>query len=206
MDWKAPSKRNDPVVKERHTRLPDKNAPMAHQPLFAVDSSTIVALMQTQSARSVQTFTVGFDEAGFDESPHALAVAQHLGTQHHELRVTALDARSVIPALPELYDEPFSDSAQIPTYFLCRAARRDATASRSAASSSASASVSLLNGFVKPCRATSDNRKYWSFLHNTLSEANFPAPGGCTQLGQAGTIDPLPIALELWRKSRSHPR
>ena len=81
-----------------------------------------------------------------------------------------------------------------------------ATASRSAASSSASASVSLLNGFVKPWPATSDNRKYWSFLHNTLSEVNFPAPGGCTQLGQAGTIDPLPIALELWRKSRSHPR
>ena len=92
-----------------------------------MDSSTIVALMQTQSARSVQTFTVGFDEAGFDKSPHALAVAQHLGTQHHELRVTALDARSVIPALPELYDEPFSDSSQIPTYFLCRAARRDVT-------------------------------------------------------------------------------
>jgi asparagine synthase (glutamine-hydrolysing) len=92
-----------------------------------VDSSTIVALMQAQSARPVQTFTVGFDEAGFDESPHALAVARHLATQHHELRVTAADARSVIPALPELYDEPFSDSSQIPTYFVCRAARRDVT-------------------------------------------------------------------------------
>jgi asparagine synthase (glutamine-hydrolysing) len=92
-----------------------------------VDSSTIVALMQTQSARPVQTFTVGFEEAGFDESPQALAVAKHLGTQHHNLRVTAVDARSVIPALPELYDEPFSDSSQIPTYFVCRAARRDVT-------------------------------------------------------------------------------
>jgi len=92
-----------------------------------VDSSTIVALMQTQSERPVQTFTVGFDEAGFDESPHALAVAKHLGTEHHEIRVTADDARSVIPLLPQLYDEPFADSSQIPTYLVCQAARRNVT-------------------------------------------------------------------------------
>jgi len=92
-----------------------------------VDSSTIVALMQTQSERPVETFTVGFDEAGFDESPHALAVAKHLGTEHHEIRVTADDARSVIPLLPQLYDEPFADSSQIPTYLVCQAARRNVT-------------------------------------------------------------------------------
>jgi asparagine synthase (glutamine-hydrolysing) len=92
-----------------------------------VDSSTIVALMQTQSKRPVQTFTVGFDEAGFDESPHAFAVARHLGTEHHELRVTADDARSVIPLLPQLYDEPFADSSQIPTWLVCQAARRNVT-------------------------------------------------------------------------------
>ena len=92
-----------------------------------VDSSTIVALMQAQSERPVQTFTVGFDEAGFDESPHALAVARHLGTDHHELRVSADDARSVIPLLPSLYDEPFADSSQIPTYLVCKAARQNVT-------------------------------------------------------------------------------
>lgn len=92
-----------------------------------VDSSTIVALMQTQSVRPVQTFTVGFDESGFDESPHALSVAKHLGTEHHELRVTADDARSVIPLLPQLYDEPFADSSQIPTYLVCQAAHRNVT-------------------------------------------------------------------------------
>jgi asparagine synthase (glutamine-hydrolysing) len=92
-----------------------------------VDSSTIVALMQTQSERPVQTFTVGFDEAGFDESPYASAVARHLGTEHHELRVTADDARSVIPLLPQLYDEPFADSSQIPTYLVCQAARQHVT-------------------------------------------------------------------------------
>jgi len=92
-----------------------------------VDSSTIVALMQTQSAHPVQTFTIGFDEAGFDESPHALAAARHLGTEHHELRVSADDARSVIPLLPQLFDEPFADSSQIPTYLVCKAARQNVT-------------------------------------------------------------------------------
>jgi len=92
-----------------------------------VDSSAIVALMQTQSARPVQTFTIGFDEAGFDESPHALAVARHLGTEHHELRVSADDARSLIPLLPRLYDEPFADSSQIPTYLVCKEARSRVT-------------------------------------------------------------------------------
>jgi asparagine synthase (glutamine-hydrolysing) len=75
----------------------------------------------------VQTFTVGFDEAGFDESPHAQAVAQHLGTVHHALRVTAADARAVIPQLPAMYDEPFADSSQIPTHLVCRAARQQVT-------------------------------------------------------------------------------
>ncbi len=92
-----------------------------------VDSSTIAALMQTQSERPVQTFTVGFDEAEFDESAYASAVARHLGTDHHEIRVTAVDARSVIPLLPQLYDEPFSDSSQIPTYLVCKAARTNVT-------------------------------------------------------------------------------
>lgn len=92
-----------------------------------VDSSAIVALMQTQSDRPVQTFTIGFDEAAFDESPHAAAVAEHLGTDHTKLRVTDADARDVIPDLPQLYDEPFADSSQIPTHLVCRAARQHVT-------------------------------------------------------------------------------
>ena len=92
-----------------------------------VDSSAIVALMQAQSARPVQTFTIGFDEATFDESPYAAAVASHLGTTHTKLRVTDADARDVIPHLPDLYDEPFADSSQIPTHLVCRAARQHVT-------------------------------------------------------------------------------
>jgi asparagine synthase (glutamine-hydrolysing) len=92
-----------------------------------VDSSAIVALMQAQSERPVQTFTIGFDEAAFDESPYAAAVASHLGTAHTKLRVTDADARDVIPHLPDLYDEPFADSSQIPTHLVCRAARQHVT-------------------------------------------------------------------------------
>ena len=105
---------------------------MADVPLGAflsggVDSSTIVALMQRNSFRAVKTFTIGFDDAGFDESPHALAVANHLGTDHHEMRVTSQMAQDVIPNLPWMYDEPLADSSQIPTHFVCRAARQHVT-------------------------------------------------------------------------------
>jgi asparagine synthase (glutamine-hydrolysing) len=92
-----------------------------------VDSSTIVALMQQQASRPVKTFTVAFEDAGFDESPHARAVARHLGTDHAELSVTAGEVRAVIPRLPAMYDEPFADSSQIPTHLVCRAARRHVT-------------------------------------------------------------------------------
>lgn len=92
-----------------------------------VDSSTIVALMQQQVMRPVKTFTVGFEEAGFDESPHARAVAQRLGTEHSELFVSAAQAQGVIPQLSQMYDEPFADSSQIPTHLVCKAARQQVT-------------------------------------------------------------------------------
>lgn len=87
-----------------------------------IDSSAIVALMQAQSSQPIRTFTVGFDDAAFDESIHAAAVARHLGTDHSVVRVTAQDARAIIPDLPVMYDEPFADSSQIPTHLVCRAA------------------------------------------------------------------------------------
>jgi asparagine synthase (glutamine-hydrolysing) len=89
-----------------------------------IDSSTIVALMQSQSTLPVKTFTVGFEEAGFDESLHARAVAKYLGTKHNELFVSANEAQLVIPDLPAMYDEPFADSSQIPTHLVCKAARQ----------------------------------------------------------------------------------
>jgi asparagine synthase (glutamine-hydrolysing) len=92
-----------------------------------VDSSTVTALMQAQSDLPVKTFTIGFDQPGYDETQHARAVAEHLGTDHHELILTADEAMAVIPKLPEMYDEPFADSSQIPTYLVSRMARQHVT-------------------------------------------------------------------------------
>ncbi|GFO69007.1 asparagine synthetase B [Geomonas limicola] len=96
-----------------------------------VDSSTVVALMQAQSGSPVRTFTIGFEDQGYNEAAYASEVARHLGTRHNELMVTSRDALELIPRLPELYDEPFADASQIPTHLLSRLTRRHVTVSLS---------------------------------------------------------------------------
>ncbi|MEO1020287.1 MAG: asparagine synthase C-terminal domain-containing protein, partial [Pseudomonadota bacterium] len=92
-----------------------------------IDSSLIVALMQAQSARPVRTFSIGFADAGYDEAPHARAVAAHLGTDHIELYVEPADALALVPHLPETYDEPFADASQLPTCLLAKLTRNHVT-------------------------------------------------------------------------------
>ncbi|SDT95765.1 asparagine synthase (glutamine-hydrolysing) [Pseudomonas pohangensis] len=141
-----------------------------------IDSSIIVALMQQQASRPVKTFTVGFEEAGFDESPHARAVAQHLGTEHSELFVTSAQAQAVIAGLPEMYDEPFADSSQIPTHLVCKAARQQVTVALSG-----DAGDELFGGY---------NRYFWGpRIWSRL--AWMPAP---LRRALGATIAALPVA------------
>lgn len=91
------------------------------------DSSIVVALMQAQSSRKVRTFSIGFDDAKFNESEHARAIANHLGTEHTEITITAKDALNVIPKLSSIYDEPFADSSAIPTYLVSKLTREHVT-------------------------------------------------------------------------------
>jgi asparagine synthase (glutamine-hydrolysing) len=92
-----------------------------------IDSTTVVALMQRQASTPVRTFTIGFQEKDFDEARYAREIALHLGTSHTEMYVSPAEAREVIPLLPQVFDEPFADSSQIPTYLVSRLARNQVT-------------------------------------------------------------------------------
>ncbi len=92
-----------------------------------IDSSTVVAMMQSVGSRPVKTYTIGFEEQAYDEAHHAEAVARHIGTEHTTLRLSGADALALVPKLPDWYDEPLADPSQLPTYLVCQLARREVT-------------------------------------------------------------------------------
>lgn len=92
-----------------------------------IDSSLVAALAQKNSDIPIKTFTIGFENSEYDESEFAEDVAKYLGTNHKKYQVSDLDVLKFIPRLPEIYDEPFADSSQIPTYFVCKAAKEEVT-------------------------------------------------------------------------------
>lgn len=129
-----------------------------------IDSSVIIALMQKQSDKKVKTFSIGFDEPGYNEAIHAKAVAEHLKTEHTELYITANDALNVIPSLPKIYDEPFADSSQIPTFLVSKMTSQHVTVALSG-----DGGDELFCGYTRYFQKTRDWQKKQKRLVNLYS-------------------------------------
>lgn len=153
-----------------------------------IDSSTIVALMQAQSSHPIKTFSIGFEKQAFDEAPFAKAIAKHLQTDHTELYVSTEDAMQVVPLLSTLYDEPFADSSQIPTYLVSKLAKEQVTVSLSG-----DGGDELFGGYKRYPMA----QNFW----NKLNKLPFPTRkiiGKLLQLG-TGVLPYSPLAQKAQR-------
>ena len=117
----------DSVLSDAVTRRMVADVPLGVFLSGGIDSSTVTALMQASSATPVKSFSIGFHEQAYNEATQAKAVAAHLGTDHTELYVTAAQAQAVVPKLPQVYDEPFADSSQIPTFLVSEMTRAHVT-------------------------------------------------------------------------------
>ena len=154
-----------------------------------VDSSTIVALMQKKSSKKVKTFSIGFEDNRFNEAVHAKSVANYLGTDHHDMYVTSKDALNVLPLLPDIFDEPFADSSQIPMYLVSKIAKSKVTVCLSG-----DGGDELFGGYNRYLVAS----KFWS----KLSKIPRPAKGALAYLIKAIKPDVWDKISDLLYKNR----
>ena len=148
-----------------------------------IDSSLVAALMQEASAGSIGTYSIGFRESDYDESVHARAVAAHLGTHHHEIYASPQDALDTIPDLPGIYDEPFADSSQIPTYLVARLSRKWVTVALSG-----DGGDELMAGYSRYSWANMIHRRFGRlspFLRRALAQViNIPSASVWNSVGR----------------------
>ena len=150
-----------------------------------IDSSSVVALMQKTSSQPVKTYSIGFEEDGFDEARYARKIAAHLETDHHEHICTGADALDVIPKLPDMYDEPFADISAIPTYLVSAFARKDVTVALSG-----DGGDEMLGGYVRHTlgpKLWSATRTLPRFLRKGLATGLQYIPTGILDTAQRGT-------------------
>jgi asparagine synthase (glutamine-hydrolysing) len=169
--------RLDTLLREAVALRMEADVPLGAFLSGGVDSSTIVALMQAQSMRPVKTFTIGFHEAGYNEAKNAKMVAHHIGTEHTELYVTSEEAMAVIPRLPELYDEPFADSSQIPTFLVSQMTRGHVTVALSG-----DAGDELFGGYNR----YSWGREIWQMIGWMPKSARSAMASGFTSISPKG--------------------
>ncbi|MCA6098996.1 asparagine synthase (glutamine-hydrolyzing) [Bradyrhizobium australafricanum] len=215
------------LVEQLETLLVDavRKRTMADVPLGAflsggIDSSTVVALMKAANVGPVKTFSIGFEQKAFNEAPHAAAIAKYLGTEHTELIATSQQALEVVPKLSEIFDEPFADSSQIPTYLVSAMTRKHVTVALSGDGGDelfsgynryqlTRRSWRMLSLVPTPARKalaaglTSVSSERWNAIFDYLPEHSYPRLPG-DKIHKFANVLGLNDADELYRKLISH--